>query len=139
MTTARKVIEIALRRSGIIDPSEAVEALEIQNGLTDLTAMLNDWVLDGVIKSFPTLTELTEVVLTFYDDTTLQDTTTVALSTNLAIRISGEAGVSVGQDVLFDAKNGLNAILRKQSNSQLLASSYETTLSNMPSQRLRRV
>lgn len=137
MTTGTNIQIRARRRLGIHAEEEPYSAAESAADFLTLTDMLNYWVTDGLIKSFTAATVGAEVILTFADDTTLQDVAAQAIIANLAARLSDNYGVALPQSVIFDAQTGYDALLRKQHlASDVAQSSYDSALSYMPSQRL---
>lgn len=135
MATAQDIIVRALRRIGIHAEEEALEATDAAAHFNTLTDMLNQWVLGKDIKSFSAPALASAVSLTIYDDTVLTDTITFGVTANLAARIAGSMNAPIPPDVVMDADLGKSAITRLHVLAQLTASTYDKSISYMPSQR----
>lgn len=134
MATAQEIIVAARRRLGIHAEEEPLEAVDATAGLTLLQSMLNAWKLDSSIKSYSADALAADVSITIYDDTELTDVD-FGLAANLAARIATSIGAQIPADVVMDADLGKGAIVRKHVLAQLEASTYDPSISYMPSQR----
>lgn len=135
MATAQDIIVRARRRIGIHADEEPLEAVDAASGFDTLTDMLNQWVLGRDIKSFSAPALASGVSLTIYDDTVLTDTITFGVTANLAARIAGGMNAPIPADVVMDADMGKSAIVRLHVLAQLTDSTYDPSISYMPSQR----
>lgn len=134
MATGQEIIVAARRRLGIHAEEEPLEAVDASAGLILLQSMLSAWTLDSSIKSYSATSLAAEVSVTIYDDTVLTDVD-FGLAANLAARIASSTGKQIPPDVVMDAEFGKGAIVRKHVLAQLEASTYDPSISYMPSQR----
>lgn len=134
MATVQEIIIMARRRLGIHAEEEPLEAVDAQAGLTLLQSMLSAWKLDSSIKSYSATNLSSAVTVTINDDTVLTDVD-FGIAANLAARIASSIGAQIPADVVMDADLGKGAIVRKHVLSQLTASTYDPSISYMPSQR----
>lgn len=135
MATAQEIIVSARRRLGIHAEEEPLESVDAAAGLSLLQSMLNGWVLDSSIKSFSASSLASAVSVTIYDDTVLSNVD-FAIAANLAARMASSVGMTIPADVAVDAEAGIYDISRRHVVSQLTASTYDPSISYMPSQRL---
>lgn len=134
MATVQEIIVMARRRLGIHAEEEPLEAVDAAAGLTLLQSMLNAWKLDSSIKSYSASALASAVTVTIDDDTVLTDVD-FGIAANLAARLASSIGAQIPADVVMDADLGKGAIVRKHVLSQLTASTYDPSISYMPSQR----
>lgn len=134
MATAQEIIVAARRRLGIHAEEEPLEAVDANAGLTLLQSMLSAWTLDSSVKSYSAPNLASPVTVTIYDDSVLSDID-FGVAANLAARIASSTGTQIPADVVLDADLGKGAIVRKHVLAQLSASTYDPSISYMPSQR----
>lgn len=135
MATAQEIIVQARRRIGIHAEEEPLESVDAEAGFTLLTDMLNGWLLNSDFKSFSAPALASPVSITIYDDTVLTDKITFGVAANLAARLAGSMGLNIPADVVVDAESGKNGIVKLHVVSQLTASTYDPSISYMPTQR----
>lgn len=140
MGTATTIVTAARRRIGIQAEEEALSSAEGANGLALLQAMLGSWVEESSIKAYSADGLAESVTVTIYGDTVLSNTD-FAITANLAVRMAGSYHIPLPPDVVVDADNGKDAIVRKQvvatQNGQTYA--YDKGMVYMPSWTLQTV
>lgn len=134
MATAEQIITAARRRIGINADEEPLDASEGSAGLSLLQSLLTSWKLESSIKSYSAASLASAVTVTIYDDTVLSDVD-FALSANLAVRMAGSLGLPLTPDLIADADNGKDAIVKQHVKAQLSDSTYDAGMVYMPSWR----
>lgn len=134
MATAQEIIVMSRRRLGILGEEEPLEAVDAAADLILLQSMLNSWVMESSIKAYSAPALATAVSVTIFDDTVMTNVD-FGIAANLAGRIAGSLGKPIPADIVLDADVGKTAIVRKHVLAQLEASTYDPSISYMPSQR----
>lgn len=119
MQTAEEVIKDAMYNLGLVSANEPIPADEMQTGIRFLNRMMFGWDSVGYPLGFTTISSPSELV-------TVPDGALDGVVFNLSIRLAPQYGIQPGQDIILNAKLGLDAV--RVISFEIEATQYPSTL-----------
>lgn len=101
--TVAQVVKFGLMKLRVIDPLEPVPAELMQDSIAALNAMVTRWEATGIALGWSNVSAPTDTL-------PAPDEAFEAIGYNLAVRRRADFGVTLDQDVLGLAKNGMDSL-----------------------------